>query len=76
MSTDTVYKCRSRLGVATRTGNNEAAREARRDLAAAKLESYIQRTVADAPPLTAEQRARIASLLRPIPSAKDGGQVA
>lgn len=37
--------------------------EAGRDLAAAKLEDYIARVVAAAPPLTTEQRSRIASLL-------------
>ncbi|MCV7571850.1 hypothetical protein M3F31_005315 [Micrococcus luteus] len=38
---------------------------ARRDLAAAKLDAYIQKVVAEAPPLTDEQRDRIAALLRP-----------
>jgi hypothetical protein len=41
---------------------------ARRDLAAAKLEAYVQRVVSEAPPLTSEQRDRLAALLRPIPS--------
>lgn len=39
--------------------------EARRQLAAANLEQYVARVVADAPPLTNDQRARIAALLRP-----------
>ena len=39
------------------------AAEARRDLAAAKLDKYIRDTIADAPPLTAEQRDRLALLL-------------
>jgi hypothetical protein len=38
--------------------------EAKRDLRAARLEDYVARTVAQAPPLTPEQRDRIASLLR------------
>lgn len=38
--------------------------EARRDLAAARLEEYIAETVATAPPLSPEQRDRIALLLR------------
>lgn len=38
---------------------------ARRDLAAENLAAYVSRVVADAPPLTAEQRDRIAALLRP-----------
>ena len=38
---------------------------ARRDLKAAKLEEYVARVVATAPPLTDDQANRIASLLRP-----------
>ncbi|MFT4224991.1 hypothetical protein [Micropruina sp.] len=34
----------------------------------AKLEQAIREAVAAAPPLTAEQRARLAALLRPKPS--------
>ena len=41
---------------------------ARRDLAAAKLEAYVSRVVAEAPLLSPEQLDRIAVLLRP-----DGG---
>ena len=37
--------------------------DARRSLAAARLEEYIERTVAAAPPLTAAQRARLRGLL-------------
>jgi hypothetical protein len=36
---------------------------ARRDLAAARAEGYIQKLVDAAPPLTADQRARLAVLL-------------
>ncbi len=39
--------------------------EARRNLKAAKLEEYVARVVATAPPLSEEQATRIASLLRP-----------
>lgn len=38
---------------------------ARRELAAAKITDYIEKVVAEAPPLTDEQRARIAALLQP-----------
>lgn len=38
--------------------------EARRDLAVLSLEEHIRRVVAEAPPLTDEQRDRIAALLR------------
>ena len=40
-----------------------AAQDARRDYFAVALEDYIRRTVDAAPPLTDDQRARIASLL-------------
>jgi len=41
-----------------------AISDARRALATAKLEDYITRTVASAPPLTADQADRLALLLR------------
>lgn len=44
--------------------NVEAIADARRDLRAARLEIYIERTVAAAPPLSAKQRDRLALLLR------------
>jgi hypothetical protein len=37
---------------------------ARRDLAALNLEQYVLRVVAEAPPLSDEQRDRIAAILR------------
>ena len=36
---------------------------AKRDLASEKIAAYIERTVAEAPPLTTEQRSRLAALL-------------
>lgn len=39
---------------------------AQRDLRAALLEEHIQRVVDQAPPLTEEQRTRLAALLQPI----------
>lgn len=39
--------------------------DARRRLRAAKLEEYVSRVVAEAPPLTQEQLDRVAVLLRP-----------
>lgn len=56
---------RNSLGVATRTGDPLKIRNARRDLAAAKLEIYVAKVVAQAPPLTDDQANKIASLLRP-----------
>jgi phosphoserine phosphatase len=59
-----ILKARSDLGVAVRLGDRNKALRARRDLAAAKLEDYVARVVSEAPPLTPEQRDRIATLLR------------
>ena len=56
---------KSAIGVAVRQGDPERITLARRDHAAAKLETYVERVVADAPPLTPAQRDRIAALLRP-----------
>jgi hypothetical protein len=44
---------------------------ARRDLHAARLEDYVTRTLATAPPLTDEQRERLALLFQQ-PAASDG----
>jgi len=41
----------------------EAVEAARAELAVALFEDRIERLVADAPPLTAEQRARLAALI-------------
>lgn len=65
-------QARSRLGNATKSAraagkppeSDEGVREARRDLAAAKLEQHISAIVATAPPLTPAQRAKLAALLR------------
>jgi hypothetical protein len=55
---------RSAVGVAHRRGDPEAIKSATRELAAAKLADFIARTVDAAPPLTPEQRDRLALLLR------------
>jgi hypothetical protein len=47
-----------------RAANDPDLLDARRDLRAARLEEYIARTVTAAPPLTGEQRSRLALLLR------------
>lgn len=61
-----VLQARAALGVASRgTRDPEKIAEARRALAAAKIEAAIEKAVASAPPLTAAQRDRLASLLRP-----------
>jgi hypothetical protein len=53
---------RARVAVYVRDGRD--ASEARRDLLAAKLEEQIKRAVAGAPPLTDEQRRRLAAIIR------------
>lgn len=45
--------------------------ETARDLATARIAEYIERVVDSAPPLTAEQRDRIAALLRPTAGASE-----
>lgn len=64
MSSD-VLKARARLAVNTRHHPELEHTDLKRDLAAAKLEAYVSRVVAEAPPLTPEQLDRIAVLLRP-----------
>lgn len=51
-----------------RSPDDPALIDARRALKASRLEEYIKKTVDDAPPLTDEQRSRLASLLRPVPA--------
>ena len=48
----------------SRKANDPDLLNARRELAAANLEKYVSEVVAKAPPLTPEQRTRIAALLR------------
>ena len=67
-----VLAARSRLGNAVKRATadgsppeaHQAVVDARRELAAVKLADYIERTVAAAPPLTGEQRARLAQMLQ------------
>lgn len=70
MSNDSaVLRARGRLGVASRRGNRDEIAEAHRDLAAAKIAAYIDKVVAEAPPLTDAQRERLAALLAPSSAA-------
>jgi hypothetical protein len=64
-STNPVLKARSNLALAVRSHGRESseALDARRDLAAAKLEREVERTLADSPPPTDAQAHRIAALL-------------
>ena len=49
----------------SRTADDPALLDARRDLRAARAEEYVRQLVESAPPLTSEQRDRLAVLLRP-----------
>ena len=62
--TSKVLQARAQVAVAYR--NNDPARiaDSRRNLAAEKLAQYIERVVAEAPPLTSEQKDRLAAILR------------
>lgn len=53
----------------SRTADDPELVEARRNLRAERLADYIKRTVDAAPPLTADQRDRLALLLRGGPDA-------
>lgn len=57
-------KTRSEIALAKRANPHADTTELRRRLKAERLEDYIARTVDEAPPLTAEQRDRLALLLR------------
>ena len=62
MSND-VRRNRAKLAANMRHHPNADHTNARRELAASNLEAYVARVVAEAPPLTDEQKHRIASLL-------------
>ena len=59
-----VARERARIASLTRsrTADDPDLVEARRNLRAASLESHIQRVLAEAPPLSADQRTRLAGL--------------
>ena len=60
-----VAKARARkAGLHARPADDPDLIDARRDLAAAKIEAYIERIVAEAPPLGDEARLRLAELFR------------
>lgn len=62
-----VAKARARVaGLHARPVDDPDALDARRNLAAAKTAAYIQKILAEAPPLTDEQRTALAELLAPI----------
>lgn len=65
MSDPAITAARAQVAALTRHNSDpDRLLVARRSLASAKLSAYIQRTVDSAPPLTTEQRDRLALLLR------------
>lgn len=60
-------KTRSEIANTIRKNPDADVTELRRQLKSERLEDYIRRVVDEAPPLTAEQRDRLALLLRPAP---------
>jgi Spy/CpxP family protein refolding chaperone len=63
-----IFHNRARVGALSRSRDEDDPEllAARRDLKAARLTDYVQRTLASAPPLTPEQRAKLAELLKPV----------
>ncbi len=58
-------RARARAGGYARQGNHEAADAARRDAAVLALADHVREVIDGFPPLTPEQRDRLAALLRP-----------
>jgi len=65
LATWTTERARVAALTRSRAADDPELVNARRNLRAAKLEEHIARVVGEAPPLTADQRDRIAALLRP-----------
>jgi hypothetical protein len=59
---------RARIGALSRDRQPDDPEllDAKAALAAAKLDAYIDKIVAEAPPLTPEQRNKLTELLRPV----------
>ncbi|MEQ7124720.1 hypothetical protein ABN034_09355 [Actinopolymorpha sp. B11F2] len=68
-----VRTAKSRLAAARRWHPNADTTDLDRDLKFANAEDYIRRLVDTAPPLTADQRDRLAVLLRPARKRRDDG---
>ncbi|OBK56324.1 hypothetical protein A5656_19700 [Mycobacterium gordonae] len=70
-----VTKARSDLGVKTRKlgPNHPDTIEARRTFRAEQTAAYIEKVLAEAPPLTDQQKARLAELFRPTNATTHGG---
>lgn len=64
---------RSQIAHAKKRNPDADVTELRRQLRAERLADHIQRVVNEAPPLTPEQRDRLAGLLRPAPANAGSG---
>lgn len=63
----TIYHHRGRVAALSRSrASDPEFIAAKTDLVAANIADYLIRTLAAAPPLTDEQRTRLAELLRPV----------
>lgn len=62
----TTHRARVAALSRSRTAEDADLIDARRTLKAERLAAYVAKTVAEAPPLTDEQLARVAALLRPM----------
>lgn len=71
---DTWKQARAKLAHLSKTLNRDDPRLAalRRDIRAGRLEEYVESVLAEAPPLTDEQRTKLAELLRPVRTAGNG----
>lgn len=67
-----VAHLRAKVAVYKRDGRQDDLHQAQRDLCAARLEQAIRKAVEAAPPLTPEQRMRLAAILKPVPA---GGEL-
>ena len=71
MSTWTAERARIASLSRSRPADDPDLTQARRNLKALKLAEYVQRVVAEAPPLTDAQLERVSDLLRPARSGGD-----
>lgn len=76
MSTWTHYRARVASLSRDRAADDPELLEARRNLRAIRLEEHVAQVVAQAPPLSTEQRHRIAQLLAPHVVVGGGGDAA
>jgi hypothetical protein len=69
MSEVQVRSASCRVARAAKARDADAEVEARRALAEAKIADYVKRVMSTAPPLSNDQRATLAELLRPVDGA-------